>query len=90
MAAERTVHHEVVEESVQPADQSAAAPQRVAERTVTETHTVEPAVAPARPAVPVAPAQPAVTNVTVTDTAGAPGAGVSINTPDGTQVNINT
>jgi hypothetical protein len=90
MATERTVHREVTEETVQPAGQPGAGSQRVVEETVTETETVQPAVVRTVPVVPVQPVQPIAppaTNVTVHDDSGG---SVSINTPDGTQVNVTT
>ncbi len=87
MATERTVHREVTEETVQPAGQAGAGTQRVVEETVTETETVQPAVVRTVPVVPVQPVAPPPTSVTVTDSTGG---SVSINTPDGTQVNVTT
>jgi hypothetical protein len=84
MSQERVVHHEerveTTGETVVPADQ-----------VVEETHTTKKRqVVPAAPAAPAA-AGPRVTNVNATTTSAVdPASGnVSINTPDGTQVNIN-
>ena len=77
MASERVVRREVTQETVQPTE-------TVVEETVTETtQTVQPVV-------PVVPAQPANANVNVNANPDpAAGGQVNIQTPDGTQVNIN-
>ena len=77
MAQERVVRREVHEETV--ADGSSASPtKQVVKETVTESaETRQPAPASG------------VTNVNV-NPADASGGNVSINTPDGTQVNVNT
>ncbi len=82
MATERTVRREVTEQTVEPGE-TTLAPDRVGKERVTETTTQEVPVA-----VPVVPAKPAATNVNVNQD---PASGnLNINTPDGTQVNINT
>ncbi len=81
MAAERTVRREVTSQTVQPAEvtETTVTPERVTEERVVETTTV-----PATPP----PAKPTATNVNVAQD---PASGnVSIATPDGVQVNVNT
>lgn len=104
MASERIVHRETVEQTVEPGS-TAGPDRIVEERTVTtETPVAVQPVAPVavqpvvvQPVV-VEPAKPAVTNVNVTapgptinpdGTVTTAGGGVSISTPEGTQVNIN-
>ena len=81
MATERTVRREVREETVD------TVPEPVVKEKEIEVREVPVAV-------PAAPAEPGVTNVNVTPGAPArvPGTGgnASINTPEGTQVNVNS
>jgi hypothetical protein len=86
MAAERTIRRDVREVREEEQVEGSPSRQRVerVEQTVTETAQTEEATARS--------AEGGVTNVNVTppaDNTGATGGSVTINTPDGTQVNVN-
>ena len=78
MSSERTVRREVTEHTVKPAETIVEPAEHTVEKRVTETTET----------VPAQPAQPKNVNVNVNPDP-ASGGQVSINTPDGTQVNVN-